>query len=64
MLGTGPYREPCADELFRPEIYLTTASHWQLLLFVKGSNEVFPASLLVLFFVFFSFMLLFLDESI
>lgn len=45
MLGTGPYREPCSDELFRNEIHLTAASRWQLLL-VKGTYEVFQVSLL------------------
>lgn len=46
MLGTGPYRRPCGDELFRAEVHLTAASYQQLVLLVKGTCEVFQASLL------------------
>lgn len=49
MLGPGPSSEPCGHELFRAEVHLTTASHWQLVFLVTGTYEVFQVSLLGFF---------------
>lgn len=38
MPGTGPWREPCGNVLFRDEIPLTAASCWQLSLPANGTR--------------------------